>query len=152
MGETFTLEESNFAGYIDDDEIMLGMCVGVAVKEKPFKDDDGNPVKRVEFKFTLQDPGGPHDGNNLWGDTPVRFNTHPDCRLRNWSQALLGQELPAGFNLDLDMLLNQEARLVIGYKEYKKNDGSEGKRNFVKDLIPTKEALARMESESEEPF
>lgn len=152
MGETFTLEESSFAGYIDDDEIMLGQCVGVTVKTKPFKDDDGNPVKKVEFKFTLQDPGGPHDGSNLWGETGLRFNTHPDCRLRNWTQALLGQDLPAGFNLDLDMLLNQEARLVIGYKEYKKNDGTDGKRNFVKDLLPTKAAMARMESEAEEPF
>lgn len=152
MGDTFTLEDSAFGGYIDDDEVMLGQVVGAKVVEKPFEDDDGNKVKKVEFKFTLMDPDGKQDGLNLWGETPVRFNTHPDCRLRNWAQAMLGQELPAGFNLDLDMLLNTEVRTIIGYKEWDKTDGTKGKRNFVKDVMPTKDAERKMAAEADEPF
>jgi hypothetical protein len=91
----------------------------------------------------------------VWGETPTRFNTHPECKLRNWAQSILGQELPPGYRLDTDVLQDAETRAIIGYKEYTKGDGTLGKRNFIKDLMPTSEAIAASTSApafAEEPF
>lgn len=148
---TYELEESDFAGYIDDDTIFEANLVGVRQVEKPFTDDDGNKVNKVEFKFTLIDPDGNFDGTPQWGETPTRFNSHPDCRLRNWASAILGTELPIGYRLDTDVLLGNTCRVVIGLREYEK-DGATKKRNSVKDVIPSREAMARMASPDEEPF
>ena len=158
---TFELEESTFAGFIEDDEVYAARVESVRVAEKPYTDDAGNKVKKVEFKFTLIDPDGPHDGDNLWGETTTKFNTHPDCKLRNWSQAILGQVLPAGYVLDTDVLVGQECRVIIGWKEYedkdKPIDPATGKRpmkerNWVKEVMPTSEAMDRMAHPNEEPF
>lgn len=146
MGTAFELEESDFAGYIDDDTVMRATVVSVKVVEKTYKDDDGNNVKKVEFKFALQDEEGPHDGTNVWGETGTRFNSHPDCKLKNWSQAILGQELPVGFRLDTDMLAANECKVVVGLKEYKDRDGNDKQRNFVKDVWPLQGLAA------DEPF
>lgn len=152
---TFELEETNFAGFIDDDSIYEANVISVRVAEKPFKDDEGNVVKKVEFKFALLDPDGPHDGDNLWGETPVRFNTHPDCKLRNWSQAILATELPVGYVLDTDILVGNTCRVVVGWKEYpdKDNPGKNKERNWVKDVMPSREGMTRMaQRPDEEPF
>lgn len=151
MGDVFQLEDSEFAGYMPDDDIQRVKILTVKVAEKPYKDDDGNNVKKVEFKTVVV--GGDFNGNYVWGETPTRFNTHPDCKLRNWAQSILGQELPAGYRLDTDVLEGAEARAIIGYKEYVKGDGTPGKRNFIKDLMPTSEAMASYGSNPiEEPF
>lgn len=150
MGEIFQLEDSEFAGYMPDDDIQRVKILSVKVAEKPYKDDDGVNVKKVEFKTVVV--GGEFSGNYVWGETPTRFNTHPDCKLRNWAQSILGQELPPGYRLDTDVLQDAEVRAVIGYKEYTKGDGTLGKRNFIKDLMPTSEAMASYGATAEEPF
>lgn len=151
---TFELEESTFAGYIDDDSIYAANVVGVKLVEKPYTDDDGNKVKKIEFKFALIDEDGPHDGDNLWGETPPRFNTHPECKLRNWASAILGSDLPVGYRLDTDVLVGNVVRVVIGKKEYNDKDGNPKTRNLVKDVMPTADNMARMSSATpdEEPF
>lgn len=149
MGDIFKLEESEFSGYLPDDDIQRVRVLTVKVAEKPYKDDDGNNVKKVEFKTVVT--SGDHAGSYIWGETPTRFNTHSECKLRNWAQSILGQELPAGYVLDTDVLEGTEVRAIIGYKEYVKNDGTPGKRNFIKDLMPTREAMANS-FEDEPPF
>lgn len=145
MGTAFELEESDFAGYIEDDTIMVADVVSVKVVEKNYKDDDGNNVKKVEFKFAIKDEEGPFDGTNVWGETGTRFNSHPDCKLKNWSQAILANELPVGFRLDTDMLVGHTCKVLVGLKEYEK-DGQTKQRNHVKDVWP----LAGLSTE--EPF
>ena len=131
----FELEESNYTGPIPEDEVLKASIVGIKVVTKPFKDDDGEDVKRVEFAFVVNDPGSQWDGQKLWGDTPTRFNDHPDCRLRAWAQeALGGSELPKGFKLDTDQLVGSQVRVVVAQKTYTK-DGQEKVRNYVKDLL-----------------
>lgn len=152
MGTTFELEESDFAGYIEDDEIYAATVAKVKVVEKPYDDDDGNKVKKVEFKVVLRDDSGVQDGTNLWGETSTKFNTHPDCRLRNWACAVMGTDLPVGYRLDTDVLEGQDVRVVVGLKEYTK-DGQTKQRNFVKDIMPSPEAMDRMAAgQDQEPF
>lgn len=143
MGEILEVEESGFAGFIEDDTIFRGKVAACKIDEKPWKDDDGNPVKAVSFRVKIIDPGGAHDDGAVWGDTPTTLNSHPECKLRHWAEAALGMELPVGYKLDLDLLLDSDIRVVVGYKEYVKKDGSIGKRNFVKDLMPSREAMAQ---------
>jgi hypothetical protein len=130
----FILEESNFAGPIDDDEILPARVVGIKERIKPFKDDDGNEIKRVEFAFVIETPEGSHDGQKLWGDTSTVFSNNPNCKLFAWSQEILGQELPGGYALDTDTLVGQNCRVIVGLRKYEK-DGKEQTRNFVKDVV-----------------
>ena len=141
MGLSLELEESDFSGYIDDDEIFPATLVEVKLVEKPFVDDKtGEKVKKISFKFRLDAEGDPHDGDFKWGETGTRFNTHPDCRLKNWAEAILGRELVKGYQLDTDDLLDQKCRVVIGRREYDK-DGQTKIHNSVKDLMPSAENM-----------
>jgi hypothetical protein len=157
---TFELEETKEAppgerkGFdpIADDTIIEAVVNSVEVKpHKFFKDDEGNPEIKVNFEFGLR---GEFEGKNrkLWGDTPTTFTTHPDCKLRNWVQQILGgQELPPGFKLNTDDLVNQPVRVVVEYREWKDKDTNETKwRNGVKDLMYSKTAGGPIFEE--EPF
>jgi hypothetical protein len=149
MGMIFELEESEFAGYIDDGARYAATVAGIKKREKPFKDDNGQAIIRVEFHFKLIADDG-HDGQDIWGDTSTRFNSHPECRLKQWSEAILGMHLAPHFRLDTDMLLDRHCFVVIGKKEWQK-DGELKVRNFVRDVQPTT-ANAKALAESDDPF
>jgi hypothetical protein len=151
MGLIFKLEESSFAGYIDEGTQCLAQIVDIKLQEKPFKDKVTNePVRRVNFRFRLI-TDDEHDGTTVFGDTSTTFNTHPECRLRAWSEAVLGRQLPANFELDTDMLLDQRCRVVIGKREFEK-EGRTETRNFVASVNPTRENQAALAAAYEEPF
>lgn len=148
----FTLEESNYAGPIPEDEILGAEVIDIKTKEKPFKDDDGNAIVRLEFSFIIKHPGSAWDEQRIWGDTSTTFNDHPNCRLRAWAQELLGQELPKGFRLDTDTLRGLSCRIVVGASSYTKND-EEKTRNFVKDVLRAKPGAVHTAIDAdEEPF
>jgi hypothetical protein len=145
-------EESNYAGPIPEDEILPAKVTGVKQVIKPFKDDDGNDVVKIEFSFQVEDPGGAFDGQRLWGDTSTVFTTNPNCRLHAWAQELFGQELPAGFALDTDDLKGKTCRIVVAQKTYKDKNTQEDKvRNFVKDLFRARDG-SPFGGVEEEPF
>jgi hypothetical protein len=147
----FTLEESNYAGPIPDDEILPARVTGVSTRKKPFKDDDGNDIFRVEFAFVIETPGEAWDGQRIWGDTSTIFTNNPNCKLYAWSQELLGDELPPGYVLDTDNLIGAMGRIVVGRKEYEK-DGKDQVRNYVKDVIRVSGRSAPAPIDDEEPF
>jgi hypothetical protein len=151
MGLILELEESEFSGYINDGTTYAATLVEEPkLKEKPFTDKDtGEKVKKFEFHFKLISDDG-HDGQDIWGETSTRFNTHPECRLKNWSEALLGQRLPAKYKLDLDTLRDHKCIVVVGRRDYEK-DGQAKSRNFVADVQPTRAAAMAMAQE-DEPF
>lgn len=149
MGLIFELEESEFAGYIDDGTRYAATVVSIKKREKPFKDDAGQTIVRVEFHFKLIADDG-HDGQDIWGDTSTRFNSHPECRLKQWAEAILGMHLAPHFRLDTDMLLDRHCFVVVGKKEWVK-EGESKVRNFVRDVQPTT-ANAKALAEAEEPF
>lgn len=151
MGLQFKLEESSFAGYLDDGAQYLAEVVDIKLQEKPFKDRVTNePIRRVNFRFRLISDDE-HDGTTIFGDTSTVFNTHPECRLRAWTEAILGQQLPANFELDTDMLIGGRCRIVVGRREFEK-DGRNEIRNFVQAVNPTRENQAALAAAYEEPF
>lgn len=150
MGLIFELEESEFAGYIEDGARYAATVASIKKKEKPFKDDNGQPVVRVEFHFKLIADDG-HDGQDIWGDTSTRFNSHPECRLKQWSEAILGMRLAPHFRLDTDMLLDRHCFVVISKREYEK-DGEIKFRNQVRDVQPTTASAKALAENDQEPF
>lgn len=149
MGEILELEESDFAGYIDEGEIFRAEVVGVRKIKKPFADEQGNDIFRMEFKFALDAPDTAFDGQNIWGDTGITFNTNPNCKLRNWAQEILGAELPPGFKLDTDSLVGMPVRVMVGLKKYtKKGETQERQHNFVSDVM----RVGDVSLNDEEPF
>jgi hypothetical protein len=146
---TFELEKSDAVAYevIPADEILNAEVSAVEVKETPF-DDERNPgqkQKQVSFKFLISD--GPHQGRILWGNTSTIFNDNENCKLRQWVQAILGQDtLPVGFKFDTETLLGLPVRVVVGNRG-KKNangsvathaDGSPVLRDYCEMLMPAK--------------
>lgn len=141
---SFELEESEYHGPIPEDSIILAELLGCKIAEKPYYEDDGvTKVRKVEFKFKVIDDRPDFEkwnGTFIWGETPVRFNTHPECKLKNWAQALDGGiEYPAGYRLDTDILAGKQARIVVGYRTYKDKNGEEKERNFVQDVMPVRQ-------------
>jgi len=75
----------------------------------------------VNFKFKIVDDGTLSEedkedylGNWVFGNTPQEFKNHPDCKLRQWTTAILGvDELPAGFKFDTDYLIGCVATIRV---------------------------------------
>lgn len=150
MGLTYELEESDFAGYAPDGTEFTAKVVDIKLQEKPYTDDDGNKVKKLVFKFKVVDPDSDFDEAVFYGETSTRYNTHPKCKLYIWSCAILGRELPPGFKLDTDDLLDQFVTVVIKHETYKDKEGVEQERNSVRSLKPAG-AYETLGSD-EEPF
>lgn len=130
---TFELEESDYKP-IPEDEILGAELLSVKVVEKTWKDDDGNPIRKVQFRFQIQEDGSTWDGTTIIGETGTTFNTHPGCKLRNWAEALANTQFPAGYRLDTDILLGMRCRIIVGQKPQK--DALIW--NFVKDVMPAR--------------
>lgn len=108
-----------------------------AIKEetKPFKDDDGNDIKRLQWTFVVTD--GEYNNRKIFGDTGVKFVEHPECKLYAWAGSLLGTELPKGFRLNTDDLIGLRADLRVGQKRYtKKGASKETVLPIVEDIFP----------------
>lgn len=169
MGLEFELEESDFVGFIEDGRVLEATVVAIRSKEANFIDETtGEKAKRVEFKFLISDPDGVFDGQNIWGETPNKFNSHPECKLRQWTEAILGRDLPVGYMLDTDSLIGQDCRIGVKYREFPDKkatvDPSTGElpkkgRNDVANVFPTEakaaaiiEAARTSSSIEDEPF
>lgn len=153
MGLSLELEESDFKEHIDDGIVYVARVLGIKLKEKPYKDDDGNPVKKVEWKFKIISDDDQND-REIWGETSTKFVDHPDCKLKNWSEAALGRILPVGYRIDTDDCLDRDVRIRVGLREYTK-DGQDKKHNFVADVLPTRENVEKMKAQidaDDEPF
>lgn len=136
---------------IPEDTIIEATLVSVDVRPHPFfKDDNGDAEMKVNFEFNFEYNG---EKRKLWGETPTTFTTHPDCKLRNWVQQILGGgELPAGFKLNTDTLKDNKVRIVVGYRDWMSKDTPPVKkwRNEVKDVMHARSAHALLDGE--EPF
>lgn len=151
MGIIYEVEDSGFSGYIEDGEYLNARLLSVELTTKPFNDDKtGEPVKKFTFKFRVDSAEYPD--KLIWGECGTRITNHPDNKFRTWAEAILGQRIPASYRGNTDDLLDRDCRIVVG-KETKERNGVEKTRNFVREVHPTKEAAARLASESdEEPF
>jgi len=135
------LEEAKEFGVLPDETLILIEVQDIRERNVTPK-GGGEGWTKLEFKCVIRDiPDrfkGDEEymeliGSNIWGSTSNRFTTHPDNKLRRWSEALLNMgELDAGFELDTDLLIGRQAKAVTG--SYVRNDGS--RRHQIDDMLP----------------
>jgi hypothetical protein len=104
--------------------------------EKPYKDDDGNPVKKVEFTFGFSWEG---EDRKAWGETSTKFVYHPGCKLRNWAQEILSAELPEEFVLNTDHLEGGKCQVRLAVRSWDAGSKGDktwaaGSKNYVDDV------------------
>ena len=93
--------------------------------EKPLR-------KEVSFKFKVIDDD--YTGRVLWGTTTQSFVDHPNCKLRNWVQSILGvDELPPGFTFRPSRITGAICRVVVEHGK-PKADGTVRER--VRTVLP----------------
>lgn len=156
MGLTFQKEEAEDRPEITDDQKFLAVVKSIEMKDKT--DSKGEAYQQVEWKFELVDPDGDQDGRTIYGKTSPKFVDHPECRLKNWTEAVMGEIFDIDYKIDMDDVLDRECVAVLGVRTYTKDgDVEENTRRyeFVKDVRPTKANLERMKAQieaQEEPF
>jgi len=116
------------------------------IEVSTFNDPVNGPRQNLNWTFTLHTPGE-WEGKRVWGNTSMVFNTNPNCKLRNWAQSILGEELDGGFELDTDDLVGRKARVAIGHRA--KQDGT--KKQYVADVMPPKQSSAAASAWGDEP-
>lgn len=137
----FTLEETAGGDFLTLPEETVIQVAVETVEEREVPGRDGNPgwtklsfrFKVLELPTALEAEYGVLIGTPIFGSVSARFTSHPDNKLRQWSEALLNiGELDPGFELDTDMLIGRKARAVTN--TYKKKDGT--LNHQVKGLLP----------------
>ena len=107
-GEDFTV--------LPKDSIVVVQVNSTKVEDVPGKDGKDS-WEKLDFEFTIDhvpmDEYGDAQGQKIWGGVPFRLTDHPDNRLKQWVEALLGIEVAKGFELDTDMLLGRQARAIV---------------------------------------
>ena len=121
-------------------EIMLAEVVECYERESPFwKDPDNHSLgkkQEVSWKFRIIDDRFPDFLNRfVWGSTPTTFTTHENCKLRLWVEEVFASEFQVGFDFELDELVGQEVRVVIGNRTYTNKDGEVVTKDFVESLL-----------------
>jgi hypothetical protein len=132
----FVLEDVPEFLPIPDGEILEAEVANVEVRDS-FYEDDANPgqkKKQVAFRFRITDVE--HNDRVVFGNTPMTFSNHSNCKLRIWVQELLGEdELPVGFKFDTDTLIGLPCRVAIGLRESTAQDGRKTQKNYIADVL-----------------
>lgn len=129
----FELEESNYAGPIPEDTWLQAELVNTEDIEGT-NSQTGEKYQKVRFSFVVVDADSEYAEQRVRGNTPTTFTDHPDCKLRNWAQELLGvDELPPKFKLVTEDLHDRPCNILVGQYEYER-DGETRIANYVKDV------------------
>jgi hypothetical protein len=130
---------------IPDGLVAEAEVMAIVVKPKMIR---GEEMERVEFAFKIVD--GEFRNRRVWGDTSTAFVDHPECKLRAWTQEIMGVDLPKGFKLDTDALVGSRCRVRVDAYEYEPRNAPGTKKwgARVSDVIRSKSQLGL----SEEPF
>lgn len=134
----------------------------VEEQEKPYKDDNDEPVRKVVFTFDF--PYGGED-RKAWGETSTKWVYHSGCKLRQWAQEIFATDLPEEFVLNTDHLEGEKCQILIGVRTWdagSKNGRSwdAGSKNFVQDVkragtnavAPVTAAEPKKDEPYEDPF
>lgn len=125
----YKLQEAETFGVLPVDTIIQVEVADITEQEVQGKNGNPNWMK-LEFKFritgvpdVLSDEFGSLVGSHIWGNVSAKFTDHPDNKLRQWSESLLGVSVnQPGFELDTDILVGRKARAVIS--QYQRKDST----------------------------
>lgn len=159
MTETLRLQpESEKSDWkpVENGEIYEAEVIKVQRVTKPYEDDEGNKVEKFEFSFRITEEGE-YKGHRIKGETPLFFNNSDRCKLRNWIQEILSQELPTGYELNFEELKGKPVRVNAEVKVTdRKKPGPNGETTWtnerVVDVHRPKGQKFRTLQDTEEPF
>lgn len=125
-------------------DTIIGVEVLDVEERQATNNKTGESWQKLEFSFQIASVPSQLGtefaslvGSRIWGSTPIRFTMHPDNRLRQWIEALLGGlELDEGFEFDTDSLVGRRARAIVS--NYPKKDGRFAHQ--VSGLLPSADA------------
>jgi hypothetical protein len=142
MKLTMTAAEEFLA--LPEDSLIQVSVHSVDVREVPGRDGKDGWTS-LSFRFTIIDMPtalepkyGSLIGGTIFGSVSAKLTTHPDNKLRKWTEALLGLgELDEGFELETEMFIGRKARAQVG--NYTKT-GSTQVQHKVIGLLPLETA------------
>lgn len=102
----------------------------------------------VSFRFRVK--GGDYDNRVVFGSAKPIFEDDPDCRLRLWTQELMGVDtLPDNYVFDTDDLVGRSGRILV--RVHTKQNGEQ--TNKVKEVLRAENQPVGTERVyDEEPF
>jgi hypothetical protein len=134
MGEwTF---EDEVDKLIPEDTTLSADVTGV--EKRSWKRQDGSEFEKAQFSFRITSDD--FNGARVGGGVPI-WTTDSGAVSKNsplfgWVRAILNTEVPSGFSLDPDDLLDMPCRVIVG--QYTNKDGVV--RNFVKQCLSAKDS------------
>jgi len=127
-----TLTEQEEYPTLPDDSIIHVKVLETSTETIQGKNGKSDWTKlSIKFKILgvqVTGDGSPVDdydnliGQWIYGSLPFRLTNHPENKLRQWCEAILGVDLGVGFELDTDVLVSRECRAITSSYE-KKNGG-----------------------------
>lgn len=137
MGRSITAEAADDFVVLPKDSVVTIRVDATSVVE--FNKQDGGTFEKLDFECTIVHVPGDDsseskkaEGQKIWGGVGFRLTDHPDNKLKQWVEALLGIEISQGFELDTDMLSGRQARAII--ENYETKTG--GTRHKIGALLP----------------
>ncbi len=138
MGLQLIVEEAEeLAGFdsgpIPDDTMLNATLLSTNVKMKQYRDEPA-PVERLVWKFRIEDP--PFFDKYIWGETGVKLVSHPNCKLYTWAKAMMGIDLPVGYQFEEEDLWRRPCRVLVSAREGKNKRGEDTTFNQVEEVLP----------------
>lgn len=114
------MEEQKEYAVLPPDSILLLKVDEQTEKEVPGR-DGRDPWTKLEIKFKVLGIIAIGDGSPvenyedliagpIWGSVSLKFTEHPENKLRQWAEAILGVELGVGYELDTDIFVGRECK------------------------------------------
>jgi hypothetical protein len=127
MGRQYSVEEEKDLT-LPEDSIHRARLVEIKEREFTFTDRNNGQQKtgtNLEWWFEVTVPQAGLDtdyiGRRVKGECRPKITNRPGNRFREWSEALLGRDIPVGMVIDTDDLLGLEAEICIGHRQDRKD-------------------------------
>lgn len=127
MGRQYSVEEEKDLT-LPEDSIHRARLVEIKEREFTFTDRNTNAQKtgtNLEWWFEVTVPQAGLDvdyiGRRVKGECRPKLTNRPGNRFREWSEALLGRDIPVGMVIDTDDLIGLEGEIVIGHRQDRKD-------------------------------
>lgn len=145
MPKSTLVEEAEFK--LPKDVPLPAILNAVEEKEIPYTDKKtGEQKKFVKWSWEFEIIDGPYQGLRAWADTENRLTTHPDNKVRQIAEALMGAEFEIGQDLDTDDLLQLPCEIIVDNVVHEKKNGE------MSYLTPITQVWPAGTSDGEPPF
>lgn len=147
MGLTFTTEDQPDLT-IPADTIVRAKLIELKPREINWTDKKTNEAKSktlLEWWWEVQ--SGEYKDRRIKGECDAKLTNHPGNRFHNWSETLLGRQIPVGMGIDTDDLLGLSADISVGHRPDKKDPAKVWE--YVDEVMPISGGFAMSE---EPPF